>query len=100
MRVGASGVIVGSLVSCASGPVQSPAPAIPPGPAAPARAGGPEVIGYFHSHPTGDPVPSMTDCASASGDGRIWAIIADKDVRFWMDGEQGFAALSFAIIES
>ncbi len=33
MRVGASGVIVGSLVSCAIGPVQSPAPATPPAPA-------------------------------------------------------------------
>ena len=33
MRVGASGVIVGSLVSCALSPVQSPAPVSLPGPA-------------------------------------------------------------------
>lgn len=65
-----------------------------------ARSGGPQVIGYFHSHPVGLPEPSATDRACASGDGRIWAIIADKDVRFWMDGEQGFAALSFVPIES
>lgn len=65
-----------------------------------ARSDGPQVIGYFHSHPVGLPEPSATDRACASGDGRIWAIIADKDVRFWMDGEQGFAALSFVPIES
>jgi len=60
------------------------------------RAGGPEVVGYYHSHPSGPPVPSATDRASASGDGRVWAIIAGDDVTFWQDGEQGFVALSFA----
>ena len=61
-----------------------------------ARAGGPEVVGYFHSHPQGPPVPSATDRASASGDGRVWAIIAGEEVCFWQDGKQGFVALSFA----
>jgi proteasome lid subunit RPN8/RPN11 len=64
-----------------------------------ARAGGPEVVGYYHSHPQGEAAPSATDRASASGDGRVWAIIApndaDADIRFWRDGEQGFAALPF-----
>jgi proteasome lid subunit RPN8/RPN11 len=61
-----------------------------------ARAGGPEVVGYFHSHPSGPPVPSSTDRASASGDGRVWAIVSGEEVRFWQDGKQGFVALSFA----
>ena len=61
-----------------------------------ARAGGSAVVGYYHSHPSGPPVPSATDRASASGDGRVWAIIAGDDVTFWQDGEQGFVALSFA----
>lgn len=70
-----------------------------------ARAGGPPVLGYFHSHPLGAAEPSVTDRAAASGDGRVWAIIAGDDekgwdVRFWKDGEQGFTALSFAVIES
>jgi proteasome lid subunit RPN8/RPN11 len=65
-----------------------------------ARAGtGPRVIGYFHSHPAGPPAPSATDRASASGDGRVWAIIAGRDVKFWMDGEQGFVALPFTLID-
>ncbi|NBB24348.1 peptidase [Porphyrobacter sp. SLTP] len=65
-----------------------------------ARGGtGPRVLGYFHSHPAGPPAPSATDRASASGDGRVWAIIAGRDVKFWMDGEQGFVALPFAMID-
>lgn len=70
-----------------------------------ARSGdGPQVLGYFHSHPTGEPIPSATDRAMAAHDGRIWAIIAGgiagNDVRFWHDGDRGFAALPFTIIES
>jgi proteasome lid subunit RPN8/RPN11 len=65
-----------------------------------ARSGGPEVLGYFHSHPVGEPVPSATDRASASGDGRVWAILAGEDVRFWKDGAEGFAALSYTLAKS
>lgn len=60
-----------------------------------ARSGGLQVIGYYHSHPQGEAVPSATDRAAAAGDGRVWAIIAGDDVRFWKDGEQGFVALPF-----
>lgn len=67
-----------------------------------ARAGGAQVIGYFHSHPSGEPVPSSTDRAMAAGDGRVWAIIAADEVRFWQDtaNDAGgdFAALSYAVI--
>ncbi|WP_374211793.1 M67 family metallopeptidase [Erythrobacter fulvus] len=65
-----------------------------------ARSGGPQVLGYFHSHPNGLATPSATDRKCAAGDGRIWAIVAADDVTFWRDGEEGFAALSFARIES
>lgn len=68
-----------------------------------ARAGGPAVLGYFHSHPQGPAIPSATDRACASGDGRVWAIIAagdsGGDVTFWRDGEEGFTALSFSIAD-
>jgi predicted GIY-YIG superfamily endonuclease/proteasome lid subunit RPN8/RPN11 len=63
-----------------------------------ARSGAaPQVVGYYHSHPHGPPEPSATDRASATGDGRIWAIVAGEETRFWKDGKQGFAALSFSI---
>jgi desampylase len=66
-----------------------------------ARAGGLQVLGYYHSHPTGPAIPSATDQAMAPGDGRIWAIIGDNNaVQFWRDEADGFAPLSFALIES
>lgn len=63
-------------------------------------AGALQVLGYYHSHPAGAPVPSATDRAQAARDGRIWAIIAGDEVRLWRDCEEGFAALSFSLIES
>jgi proteasome lid subunit RPN8/RPN11 len=64
-----------------------------------ARAGGPEVIGYYHSHPTGNAEPSATDRAQAAHDGSVWAIVAGGDVTFWRDDEGGFAALSYTIVD-
>lgn len=61
--------------------------------------GAPQVLGYFHSHPIGPAAPSATDRACASGDGRVWAIVAGADIAFWIDGEAGFAPLSFALID-
>jgi proteasome lid subunit RPN8/RPN11 len=63
------------------------------------RAGGLHIAGYFHSHPQGAAEPSATDRACAAKDGRVWAIIAGSDVRFWRDGEQGFAALPFTCLD-
>ena len=63
-----------------------------------ARSGGPELIGYYHSHPQGHPLPSATDCEHASGDGRAWAIVAGGEVTFWRDGTDGFAPLPYASV--
>lgn len=54
------------------------------------RAGGLQLLGYYHSHPAGHPLPSATDCDHASGDGRAWAIIAGGEVCFYRDGPGGF----------
>ena len=59
-----------------------------------ARAGGPQVLGYYHSHPNGRAEPSATDQTQASGDGRIWAIVAAGGVNWWRDAPHGFEALS------
>ena len=64
-----------------------------------ARAGGVELLGYYHSHPEGHPAPSATDCEHASGDRRAWAIIAEGEVAFWRDGEDGFEALSYRVVD-
>ncbi|MGN3972999.1 Mov34/MPN/PAD-1 family protein [Tsuneonella sp. SYSU-LHT278] len=64
-----------------------------------ARSGGPPVIGYWHSHPSGPPRPSATDRKQATGDGRVWAIVAfDRSkgrVGWWRDTPCGFEPLSY-----
>lgn len=58
-----------------------------------ARGGGPQVLGYYHSHPNGRAGPSETDRKQAAGDGRIHAIVAAGAVTWWLDGKEGFEAL-------
>ena len=62
-----------------------------------ARAGGPEVIGYFHSHPAGPAEPSATDRALAAHDGKVWAILGEHDVKFWRDGSERFEPLPYVV---
>ncbi|MET3470841.1 putative GIY-YIG superfamily endonuclease/proteasome lid subunit RPN8/RPN11 [Novosphingobium sp. 1529] len=64
-----------------------------------ARAGGPALIGYFHSHPNGLARPSDTDSAQAAGDGRVWAIVAQGQVSLWRDGPSVFQALSYHVAD-
>lgn len=47
------------------------------------RESGPAILGYFHSHPTGDINPSETDAKSAAPDDRIWLILNGKDSAAW-----------------
>jgi proteasome lid subunit RPN8/RPN11 len=60
-----------------------------------AREGGPQVVGYYHSHPSGPPKPSATDRAHATADGRVWAIIGQGSVGWWRDAADGFLPLSY-----
>lgn len=64
-----------------------------------ARGGGPGLIGYYHSHPTGLAEPSATDRARAAGDNRVWAIIGRHEVTFWKDMSEGFVPLSLRVVE-
>jgi len=63
------------------------------------RGGGPELLGYFHSHPSGPPEPSATDREMAPGDGKLWAIVGQGTIRFWRDGKEGFEPLSYMAID-
>ncbi|MEG3146087.1 DUF5071 domain-containing protein [Sphingomonas sp. RT2P30] len=47
------------------------------------RANGPRLIGYWHSHPSGNVWPSSRDLAAAEDDGRFWVIVAGEDVAAW-----------------
>ncbi len=62
-----------------------------------ARAGGPQIAGYYHSHPAGPAEPSEVDRAMAAGDGKVWAIVGESGVAFWRDEEAGFAPLSYVV---
>jgi proteasome lid subunit RPN8/RPN11 len=64
-----------------------------------ARQDGPDVLGYYHSHPCGPAQPSATDRAMATGDGRVWAIAGEGGVTFWRDDEAGFTALSYSLAD-
>jgi proteasome lid subunit RPN8/RPN11 len=54
-----------------------------------ARSGGMAVIGHYHSHPTGSPVPSPRDAAQAMGDGTVWVILGVGAARAWRSVEVG-----------
>ena len=53
------------------------------------RAGGERLIGYWHSHPSGDATPSTTDAAMAVADGKLWVIVAGEAVTAWRAGASG-----------
>lgn len=53
------------------------------------RGGGPNITGYFHSHPSGSVSPSQTDAEMAAPDGRIWLIIDGQDAAAWRAVQNG-----------
>lgn len=53
------------------------------------RAGGRKLIGYFHSHPSGDATPSATDAAMAEADGKLWVIVGEGEMTAWRMGPHG-----------
>lgn len=64
-----------------------------------AREGGPQVVGYYHSHPDGPAEPSRTDIEMAAGDDSIWAIAGREGLRFWRSEEGGFVELPHRVVE-
>ncbi|WP_068076279.1 Mov34/MPN/PAD-1 family protein [Novosphingobium lentum] len=65
-----------------------------------ARSGGPVLAGFYHSHPNGRRDPSPCDATMASGDGRVWAIIAGGRVGCWRDTAHGFEPLFYTIVDN
>jgi desampylase len=65
-----------------------------------ARDGGPQVLGYYHSHPHGPAEPSAQDRAGATRDGRVWAIVAGKTLGWWRDAPGGFEALCTLVLDA
>jgi len=47
------------------------------------RAGGPNTLGCFHSHPGGSTAPSLRDAEMAAPDGSFWLIAARSEIGIW-----------------
>lgn len=54
------------------------------------RGGEREIVGYWHSHPSGDAMPSATDVAMAEPDGKLWLIVGGDTVTAWRARPGGF----------
>jgi len=54
-----------------------------------ARDGGPEILGYYHSHPSGQVEPSETDAKNAAADDRIWLILNGVEAAAWKTSKDG-----------
>ncbi|MEG3180347.1 M67 family metallopeptidase [Sphingomonas sp. LT1P40] len=63
------------------------------------RTGGERVAGYWHSHPSGDARPSVTDATMAAGDGKLWLIAAGADVTLWRAVQAGAVHGRFDAVE-
>lgn len=48
-----------------------------------ARAGGPRILGNYHSHPSGSAEPSAADAAEALTDDLLWLIVGGGIARLW-----------------
>ncbi len=57
-----------------------------------AREGGPQLIGYYHSHPSGEALPSRHDHAMALDIGRLWLIAASGELTAWRGEKPGHLA--------
>lgn len=47
------------------------------------RAGGPRLLGHYHSHPSGLAAPSARDAAEAADAGRLWLILGGGEALLW-----------------
>ena len=61
------------------------------------RAGGEELLGYFHSHPNGLASPSPTDSAMAVPDNRLWLIAAGGVLTAWRASASGFVPVAYQL---
>jgi desampylase len=64
-----------------------------------ARNGGPQIVGYFHSHPNGIAEPSATDHAMAAPDGAIWLIVAKGRLGVAIAKADGLISVPLCIID-
>ncbi len=52
-------------------------------------AAGEAILGYYHSHPSGEAMPSATDADMAAPDGRYWIVIAGGELGVFKAAKEG-----------
>ncbi len=62
-----------------------------------ARAKGQAVIGCYHSHPMGAPIPSPTDLAGAGEEGLVWLIATPQTLAAFVFENGRFSAAELAV---
>jgi proteasome lid subunit RPN8/RPN11 len=66
----------------------------------PSAPAGRKIAGYWHSHPSGDATPSVTDAAMAQPDGKLWLIVAQGESEtLWRAEDRGPLHGRFAPVE-
>lgn len=64
------------------------------------RSGGARLLGYYHSHPSGPPMPSRRDTEIASPDGKIWIIIGEGRIKAWqIDQSKQFNEIALIVTD-
>ena len=63
------------------------------------RSGGPAIAGCYHSHPSGDVMPSPRDAAAARADHWLWLIVGPGAVGLYRAVEGGTIHRRFAPID-
>jgi desampylase len=62
------------------------------------REGQGRLLGHYHSHPSGLPMPSPRDAALTEPDGKIWIVIGQGQMRAWrMDHSRSFNEIMITI---
>jgi proteasome lid subunit RPN8/RPN11 len=54
-----------------------------------AREAGKQILGHYHSHPSGDAAPSASDAAEAQEQGVYWLIVTAREARLWISRRNG-----------
>jgi proteasome lid subunit RPN8/RPN11 len=54
-----------------------------------ARSGGVQLLGHFHSHPSGRAIPSARDADAAAADGMLWLIAGSGALTAWRAVAEG-----------
>lgn len=63
------------------------------------RAAGRAVVGLYHSHPQGAPIPSHRDREGAYDHGLVWLIVGpDGAIRAWWPGPDGFVEAYLEVV--